>query len=257
MKRYMLCAVLVMLLGGCLGSDDGSIGAHAPDAPDALLSTLAKALNNKDATLFLSQFDVSSYASAATNRLMQDVAPLGMLDSMGKSLGLGSIEGLVGLVTGSEDEVKAYFQRQVSTGELVQQCSRVRTPDCPWVPQSLTDAVIKELSPTAAVAGVTTPTNIRSWLALAKVGDVWKVVGAAALEQDAARYARAAHKSPATSSASEGANGAANGGAGDGTGASPAPHNDAPAPPPPARGGSNPPPPSQQDEPAPPPPVRL
>ncbi len=233
MKKYVLCAVALVFLGGCLGGGESG----KADSPDAVLSTLSKALSNKDATLFLSQFDLPRYASAATKRMMQDVAPLGMLDSVGKSLGLGSIEGLVGLVTGTEDEVKNYFQRSVSTGELVQQCTSARTPDCPWVPQALTNAVIKELSPTTAVAGVTTPANIKSWLAFAKIGDVWKLVGAAALEQDAVRYAGASQTaSPPAESATP---------------------QDAPAPPPaPSQNDAAP----SHDEPAPPPPpnaVRL
>ncbi len=234
MKKYLMSAALVLLLGGCFGSEDAGNAQN----PQSVLSTVATALNNKDAKLFLEQLNMPRYVAAATDSLTRDNEPLNMLDSFSKSVGIGSIQGIVGAVSGVEGDIEEYFQRHVSTGEIVQQCTRTTTPDCPWVPTSLKNARIKELSSTAAVAGVTTPTNILSWLALAKEGDTWKVVGMAVLESDAIRYALGSQTSPPTDEKK-------------------APEHNESAPPPPLPKTSSTP---QQDEAAPPPPekpVRL
>ncbi len=77
----------------------------------------------------------------------------------------------------------------VATGQMMAQCRTSITPDCPWVPQSLKAAKIIEVGPDAAIASVTTPANITSWLSLRKEGNAWKIVGRAPLENLARRYA--------------------------------------------------------------------
>ena len=77
----------------------------------------------------------------------------------------------------------------VGTGELVAQCTRSQSPDCPWEPQALKKAEVKELGTDAAIARVTTPANMTSWLALRKVGEKWLIVGKAVLEDQAAKFA--------------------------------------------------------------------
>ncbi|HZF61713.1 MAG TPA: hypothetical protein VEZ52_08845, partial [Desulfovibrio sp.] len=50
-------------------------------------------------------------------------------------------------------------------------------------------AKITELGADAAVAQVTTPARMTSWLALRKVGEKWLVVGQAVMESTAREYA--------------------------------------------------------------------
>ena len=59
----------------------------------------------------------------------------------------------------------------------------------PLVLQSLKAAKIIEVGPDAAIASVTTPANITSWLSPRKEGNAWKIVGRAPLENLARRYA--------------------------------------------------------------------
>lgn len=191
MKRYILLALTLLLTGsllaGCLSS-----------GPEKTLREMATALKQKDPKLFLAQMNVNRYAvSQITNRTQGDAA-LRALDSMGRMLGLGGMEDLLGSVMDMESKLRADYTRGVSTGELMLQCRKAATPDCPWVPESLEAAKVKELTPTMAVAQVTTPANITSWLALAKKGEQWLVVGQAPLEEQAAQYARE-QVSPATS----------------------------------------------------------
>lgn len=182
MKRYIILALMFMLTGsllaGCLSS-----------GPEKPLQEMATALAKKDESLFLAQMNVNSYAvSQIINRTQGDTA-LRALDSMGRMLGLGGMEDLLGSVMDMESKLREEYMRGVSTGELMLQCRNTATPDCPWVPESLQAAKVKELTPTTAVAQVTTPANITSWLALAKKGEQWLVVGQAPLEAQAAQYA--------------------------------------------------------------------
>ena len=48
-----------------------------------------------------------------------------------------------------------------------------------------------ELGPDAAVASVTTPAGMTSWLALRKQGENWRVVGRAVMENMARAFAQA------------------------------------------------------------------
>ncbi len=168
----------MLLLAGCLSS-----------GPEKPLQEMATALAQKNSDLFLAQIDMKRFAAAQINNLTQEDTALRTLDNMGKFLGLGGMDELLGSVMNMEIRLEDQFTRTVSTGELEMQCRAAASPDCPWVSQSLRNALVKELNPDAAVARVTTPTNIASWLALRKIDNVWKVVGQAPLEKDAARYA--------------------------------------------------------------------
>ena len=81
-----------------------------------------------------------------------------------------------------------YLELTKRAGKIAD-CTQATYPDCPWVPESLRKAKVKKLNDTAAVASVTTPAGITSWLALQKRGDEWVVVGQAALEDTARKYA--------------------------------------------------------------------
>ena len=60
---------------------------------------------------------------------------------------------------------------------------------------SLKNAKVTELGPDAAVAQVSTPARMTSWLALRKTGEKWLVVGQAVMESTAREYAQ--QKAPA------------------------------------------------------------
>ena len=90
-----------------------------------------------------------------------------------------------------EDKLRKSLTRGVSTGELMAHCRKAERPDCPWVPESLRNARVVELGPDAAVASVTTPAGMTSWLALRKQGENWRVVGRAVMENMARAFAQA------------------------------------------------------------------
>lgn len=189
MKAYLLLPCVALLAGslltGCLSS-----------GPEKTLRTMASALTKKDAALFLAQMEVRNYATSQIFNRTQDHTALRALDSMGRMLGLGSMEQLLDSIVDLESTFREDYTRCVSTGKLMLDCRNAQTPDCPWVPESLEKAKIKELTPTTAVAQVTTPANITSWLALAKRGEQWFVVGQAPLEAQAAQYASELDRGP-------------------------------------------------------------
>ncbi len=178
MKKYTIALGLCLALTGCLSS-----GAEKP------LKEMATSLTERDATQFLMQMDIKRFSAAEVQALTQDNKPLQALDSVGKFLGLGGMDDLLGSVVDMEKQNVEYFTRGVSTGELINKCTRAQKPNCPWVPESLLKAKVKEISDSAAVAQVTTPAGMTSWLALAKLGDTWKVVGHAVLEKEATALA--------------------------------------------------------------------
>lgn len=185
MKKLLLLLCLV-LLGGCFSS-----------GPEKTLANLATALTNKDSALFLAQLDMRRFAAAHMQNVTADNPALRTLDSMGQMLGMGGVSDMLGDMVDTQGNLTAEFKRGVSTGELALACKDAQSPQCPWVAASLKAAKVKELNSTAAVAQVTTPSNISSWLALSKVGDVWLVVGQAPMEEQAAKYATAdASKQP-------------------------------------------------------------
>ena len=174
----MLC--LALALAACEGA-----------GPKSALDAASKALQAKDSTAFLAQIDMKSYAAHEMANLKQDHQLLNRLDSLGGMLGLGSeLDELLGQVLDLENRTVKTMTRTVSSGELVNMCAKAQTPDCPWVPEALAKAEVRSLSETEAVAKVTTPANMTSWIALRKAGKDWKIVGKAVLEADAAGFAR-------------------------------------------------------------------
>ena len=178
MKAF-LSAVCILLLAGCVGS-----------GPGKALHEVASSLERKDSAAFLAKLDAGRYAATYMDTLAQSNPALKILDSAaGKLLGLGVVD-LVNSLVPIEEQLVSDFKKRVSTGELVNECSRVASTTCPWVPASLRGARIKELGPDAAVAHVTVPGNIATWIALAKTGESWKIVGLSPQEDVAARYAK-------------------------------------------------------------------
>ena len=187
MKRKRIsrlaCAALMALVAlGCTGAS----------GPEKALDSLARALDNNDSAAFLSGMDMTAYAENHIKNLAADDPALRALGSLGRLFRLGNEDQLLSGARDMKAQMEADFTRGVSTGELMARCRTADTPDCPWVPQALRDAAVVELGPVAAVAQVTTPARLTSWLALRKVGERWLVVGRAALEQTARQYALAA-----------------------------------------------------------------
>ncbi|MCD7984230.1 MAG: hypothetical protein LUG19_08265 [Desulfovibrio sp.] len=174
----LVAALLTALLTACFAS-----------GPQKTLNRLAEALDKNDSAAFLAQLDMKTFAANQIKNLTREDQALSSLDSLGRMLGLGGMDDLLGSVLNMENRLQGQYTRGVSTGEMMAQCREAQSPDCPWVPESLKQAQVIELSDTAAVARVTTPARMTSWLALRKKGDNWLVVGQAILENTAKAYA--------------------------------------------------------------------
>ncbi len=176
----LLALCLVFCLAGCKGS-----------GPESSLEETAKALKAKDSGAFLAQVDMDAFASHELANLRQDNALLDFAGKLGSMLDLQTDLGaLLNSVMNLKQQYTKTFVRTVGSGELVNQCTKAQTPDCPWDPRALEQAEVKKLDEETAVARVTTTANMTSWIALRKKGDRWLIVGKAVLEETAVRYAR-------------------------------------------------------------------
>ena len=177
--RTFLSSVCVLLLAGCVGP-----------SPSKTLDEVASSLTNKDSAAFLAKMDTKRYAAACMNNITQGNPALRMLDSAASRLFGTGVTDLITSVASVEEQLVSDFKTRVSTGALVNECSQAASTGCPWVPVSLRAAKIKELGPDAAVAHVTVPGNIATWIAMSKIGAVWKIVGMSPQEELATRYAK-------------------------------------------------------------------
>lgn len=178
MKKYLI-AILACLILACTA-----------DGPQQTLDKLAKAMDNNDSQAFLEQFDMDAYSASFLKSMTQQNEALHSLSALGKMFGLGNLDQLVTSIVNVKAELAGHFNRGVASGELMAQCRKAATPDCPWVPQSLREAQIREIAADAAIAKVTNPEHMTCWLALHKFGQNWLVVGRAVLEADAAALAQ-------------------------------------------------------------------
>ncbi len=174
MKKITMTLGIFFALTGCVSAD-----------PQATLDKMAVALDKREGNTFLQYMDMQRFAAAQVQSMTENNTPLHALDSVGKFLGLGGVGDFLGTVLDVQKDSTEHFMRGVSTGELINTCTRAQEPNCPWVPDSLRAAKVKELSPTSAVAQITTPAGMTSWLVLAKEQEMWKVVGQAVLESEA------------------------------------------------------------------------
>lgn len=184
MKKYLAIGAALLLLA-CVAS-----------GPQKALDNLASAMESNNTEAFLAQFDMDAYANNFLKTLTQNNEALSSLNALGKMFGLGNIDELVNSVVNVKAKLTDQFTRGVASGELMVQCRNATTPDCPWVPESLKQAQVKELGPDAAIAKVTTPEKLTCWLALHKFGEKWLVVGRAVLESDASVLAKAGKPAP-------------------------------------------------------------
>jgi hypothetical protein len=184
--KVFLSAVCGLLLAGCIGSEPGKV-----------LHEVALSLERKDSAAFLARMDTGRYAAAFLDNLTQGNPALKALNSVaGKLLGMG-VADMVNSLAQMEEQLVKKKKKRVATGELVNECSEAASSGCPWVPASLRSARIKELGPEAAVAHVTVPGNIATWIAMAKTGEAWKIVGLSPQEEFATRYAKSPPAAPA------------------------------------------------------------
>lgn len=174
----LVAALLVALLTACFAS-----------GPQKALNNVAEALDKNDSAAFLAQVDMKAFAANQIKNMTRQDQALSSLDSLGRMLGLGGMDELLGSVMDMQARLNKQFTRGVSTGEMMAQCRVAQNPDCPWVPESLRNAQITDLGEAAAVARITTPARMTSWLALRKTGERWLVVGQALLESTARDYA--------------------------------------------------------------------
>ncbi|MDR2745274.1 MAG: hypothetical protein LBB66_08830 [Desulfovibrio sp.] len=175
-----LTLLLPVFLAACFSS-----------GPQKTLNAMAEALQKKDSAAFLVCLDLKLYASNEIKNLTRDNQALNSLNSLGRMMGLGEgmMDNLLDNVLNMESQLRQQYTRGVSTGEMENQCRAAQTPDCPWTPDALKKAQVRELSADAAVALVTTQARVTSWLAMQKKGERWLVVGRALLEDAARAYA--------------------------------------------------------------------
>ena len=175
----LLSAACALLLAGCIGS-----------GPGKALHAVASSLERKDSTAFLARMDTKRYTAAYMDNFTQGNPALKALDSAaGRLFGMG-VADMVNSVASVEEQLVTDFKKRVSTGELVNECFHAASTACPWVPTALRGAKIKELGPDAAVAHVTVPGNIATWIAMTQIEGEWKIVGLSPQEEFAARYAK-------------------------------------------------------------------
>lgn len=184
-SRLALVRAICLFFSGC------ELGGKSPATP---LNLAAQALEKNDASSFVAQFDLKACAANEIKNITDANEALSTLDQLGRSLGIGGMEDLLGNVFDVEKKLRQDFARKVPTGELALECGRKERPGCPWEPASLRKAEVKTLSETAAVARVVSSKQLTTWLALAKKGEDWRIVGWAVLEETAQAYARGEQK---------------------------------------------------------------
>lgn len=181
---YSLCLCASLVCSACTQS-----------GPRETLDIMAKAMEENNAQAFMAQIDMRLYAENYIKNFTNNDTALNSLNSIGDLLGLGTLDNLIGSIVDFRAYIDRNFTRGITTGELMAQCKSATTPDCPWYPSSLRDARIVEIGPDAAIASITTPARLTSWIALAKGPKGWQVVGTAVMEADARSIANAAKSS--------------------------------------------------------------
>lgn len=183
MKNFLLALLLCFSL--CLS-------ACTQSGPRETLDLMAKAMEENNAQAFLAQINMPIFTENYIKNFTNSDSTLNSLNSIGDLLGLGSLDNLLGSIVDFRAHIDSNFNRGITTGELMAQCKVATTPDCPWYPSSLRDARIVELGPDTAIASVTTPARLTSWIALAKGEKGWQVVGTAVMEAEAKGIAASA-----------------------------------------------------------------
>lgn len=196
MKKYAALVLCALVL------------ACTATGPQLTLDNLATSMEKNNTQQFLAQFDMAQYANnyiknfGSGDQALSSLNTLG--NAIGKMLGVGNLDELIGSVVDMKAYLAEQFNRGVATGELMAQCRTAIKPDCPWVPEALRKAQVIQINNNSAIAKITTPAKITSWLAFKQIDKKWMIVGQAALEGDARAMAQAGPK-PATAPSKEGA----------------------------------------------------
>lgn len=169
--------------------------ACTASGPQKALDNMADAMEKNMPSQFLAHIDMPAYANNYVKNLTGKDGVLNPLNELSNMFGLGNIDNLINSFVDIQNKFKQDFERGVSSGELMAQCRQATTPDCPWVPQSLRDAQIIKINDKAAIAKVTTPSKLTSWLALQEKDNKWLVVGHAVMEANAREEALAQEES--------------------------------------------------------------
>lgn len=162
-----------------------ALAACAQSGPRETVDLMAKALEENNPQAFMAQVDMPLFTENYIKNFTNNDTALNSLSALGNMLGLGSLDSLIGSIVDFRAHLQRNFDRGITTGELMAQCKTAITPDCPWYPSSLREAKIVELGGGAAIAAVTTPARISSWIVLAKTDRGWRVVGTAVMENEA------------------------------------------------------------------------
>lgn len=192
MRRAAAALLVAAAVSGCVST-----------GPEKTLHDLADALNANDAEAFLELLDGGRLAQCEVRNMIREDRALSMLNDLGKRLKLGGMQELLGQALDVERELLREYEQGVSTGSMMAECRSATSSGCPWVPESLKAAEIREISPTAAVARVITPARMTTWLALQQRDGRWRVVGKASLESTARDYALDQPQPPAEKPSAE------------------------------------------------------
>lgn len=177
-----------------------ALSACVSNGPQSALDKMARAMDDNNVQEFMAGIDLSAYTENYLKNLTNSDMALSSLNELGNMLGIGGLDKLIGSLVDARARIKNEFERGVASGELMAQCAIAITPDCPWYPSSLRQSHVVELGPDTAIARVTTPARITSWLAMRKRGEQWQVVGRAVMEDEAREMAEKAEPQQTPSS---------------------------------------------------------
>lgn len=166
-----------------------SLVACTPTGSRQTLDEMADALQNNNPEGFLAGLDMKNYSANYLASLTANNEALSSINSITNMFGLGGLDQLINGVVDYQAILRQDLIKGVASGRLRERCSSPEQINCPWVPKSLRAAQITELGENAAIAKVTTPANLTSWIALRKINGKWLVVGQALMEGTAREYA--------------------------------------------------------------------
>lgn len=166
-----------------------ALAACMTSGPQKTMDNLADALEKNNPQQFMQSMDMPAFTDNYLTSLTESSEALNSLNSLGNILGLGSLDKLLGSIVDFQGQLGRKLERGVASGELAAQCRNTDTLNCPWVPQSLRQAQIIEINGNAAIAKITTPQQLTSWIALRREGENWLVTGIAVLESEARKFA--------------------------------------------------------------------
>ncbi len=192
MEKVMTGKIKYFVLGMC-----AILAACTSNGPERALDKMAAALENNNSSAFMAQMDISAYSSNKIKEYAKNNEALSSLNALGRMFGLNNVDDLLENLIDLKGNLTQELERGVASGELMAVCRAGNTPECPWVPSSLRDAKVVLLGSDAAIAKVTTPAHMASWLALQKRGENWLVVGQAVMEDQAKAFAAAKYGQPA------------------------------------------------------------